>query len=70
VFTTDGDTTHTSRWRKASYCGEGGCVEVALAPEVVGLRDSKRADSPVLSFDRDEWVAFVAGVKNGEFDLL
>jgi uncharacterized protein DUF397 len=25
-------------------------------------------DGPVLSFTREEWVAFVAGVKNGEFD--
>lgn len=25
-------------------------------------------DGPVLAFTREEWVAFVAGVENGEFD--
>jgi hypothetical protein len=56
-------------WRRSSFCGDTACVEVALAPDTIGVRDSKRSDSPVLSFTRDEWTAFVAGVKNGEFDL-
>lgn len=35
----------------------------------IALRDSKLPDSPVLTYTRDEWRAFVAGVKDGEFDL-
>ena len=56
-------------WRKSSFCGASSCVEVSLSPGEIGVRDGKRADSAVLSFTRDEWVAFVQGVKNGEFDL-
>ncbi len=35
---------------------------------MVGVRDGKTPDtSPVLVFDREEWLAFVAGIKAGEF---
>lgn len=59
-------------WRKCSYSGSGGgnCVEVAQVPDpAVALRDSKNPDGPQLVFTPDEWRAFVAGVKAGEFDL-
>ena len=57
-------------WRRSSFCGSSSCVEVAFISGEIGVRDSKDGDSPVLSFTRDEWTAFVAGVKNGEFDLV
>jgi hypothetical protein len=59
-------------WRKSSYSsGNGGnCVEVARnLPGAVAVRDSKNPDGPKLIFTPDEWHAFVAGVKDGEFDL-
>jgi hypothetical protein len=56
-------------WRKSSYSGANGCVEVALTADVIGVRDTKAQDGPVLRFTPEEWVAFVAGVRNGEFDL-
>jgi len=59
----------TSAWVKSSYCSSGGCVEVALAGDLVLVRDSKNVASPQLEYRRDEWAAFVAGVKHGEFDL-
>jgi hypothetical protein len=34
----------------------------------VALRDSKDTTKPAHVFDRGEWGAFLAGVKNGEFD--
>ncbi|MEU1206786.1 DUF397 domain-containing protein [Nocardia sp. NPDC005825] len=36
------------RWRKSSYSGSNGgqCVEVAIAPGVVRIRDSKYSGSP------------------------
>jgi hypothetical protein len=62
------------RWRKSSFSnGEGGaCVEVAdLADGGRAVRDSKdRGAGPILSFTAEEWRAFVAGVKDGEFDDL
>ena len=59
-------------WRKSSYSsGNGGqCVEVARnLPGVVAVRDSKDPDGPKLSFAPDDWRAFTAGVKAGEFGL-
>jgi len=34
------------------------------------MRDSKNPDGPVLAFTEAEWRAFIAGVKDGEFDDL
>jgi len=58
------------RWIKSSASGANGCVEVAHMPSgEIALRDSKdRAKTPHL-FDRNEWAAFLTGVRNGEFDL-
>ena len=56
-------------WRKSSRCSNSGCVEVSSSENVIRVRDSKRADSPVLTFDQDEWRAFVDGVKNDEFNI-
>jgi hypothetical protein len=43
-------------------------VEVADLPGIVAVRDSKDPDGPKLAFTADEWAAFTAGVKDGEFD--
>jgi hypothetical protein len=59
-------------WRKSTRSDNGGnsCVEVAKnLPGVVGVRDSKDRSGPALTFTPEEWAAFVAGVKGGEFDL-
>jgi hypothetical protein len=59
------------RWHKSSYSGNGGnCVEVASnVPGIVAVRDSKDRQGPSLGFTPDEWRAFIAGAKAGEFDL-
>jgi hypothetical protein len=58
-------------WRRASFCGSGECVEVALDEDSIRVRDSKDQSGrgPILSYTRAEWTAFVQGVKAGEFDL-
>jgi hypothetical protein len=59
-------------WRKSSWSsGNGGtCVEVARnLPGAVAVRDSKDPAGPKLAFTPDEWVAFTAGIKAGEFSL-
>ncbi|HUC25269.1 MAG TPA: DUF397 domain-containing protein [Streptosporangiaceae bacterium] len=59
-------------WRKSSYSGSngGGCVDVAdNLPGVVAVRDSKDPSGPVLAFGPDEWRAFTAAIKTGEYDL-
>ena len=36
---------------------------------LVALRDSKDVSKAPHVFNRREWIAFLAGVRNGEFDL-
>jgi hypothetical protein len=54
-------------FRKSSACASSACVEVAIEKGRVHLRNSKSA-SKTLMFDVDEWTAFVAGVRSGEFE--
>jgi hypothetical protein len=57
-------------WFKSSASAAGNCVEVAHLPGGgVAVRESKdRAKTPHV-YTRPEWAAFLAGAKNGEFDL-
>ena len=57
-------------WRTSSASGSGGnCVEVAVTSEDIWVRDTKDRPGPVLRFTLVEWDAFLAGVRQGEFDL-
>lgn len=57
---------------KTSSASPGGiinrCVKVAKRTEGVAVRDSKDSAGTTLYFTCEEWTAFVAGVKAGEFD--
>ncbi len=59
-----------SCWMKSSLSfSNSNCVEVASLPDgEIGVRDSKDSEGPVLRFTPGEWHAFLAGVRNGEFD--
>jgi hypothetical protein len=60
----------TRGYRKSSYSGDGGCVEVQLCADgSVGLRDSKDTSKAPHVFTPREWYAFLCGVRAGEFDL-
>ncbi|MGW1432634.1 DUF397 domain-containing protein [Streptomyces sp. NPDC002431] len=50
------------RWFKSSYSTNEGpaCVEVAVVPETVHVRDSKQAHGPQLAFGPQQWTAFVS----------
>jgi hypothetical protein len=54
-------------WRKSTKSNNtgGDCVEVALDPAVVGVRDTKDRSGGTLVVDGSDWSAFVAGVKGG-----
>ncbi|GAB3812011.1 DUF397 domain-containing protein [Micromonospora zhanjiangensis] len=58
-----------ARWRKSTRSGGNGgeCVEVAdNLGGVVGVRDSKDPDGPVLAFAPTAWSRFVGGVTRRE----
>jgi hypothetical protein len=60
-----------AQWHTSSFSGyNGNCVEVSRGGSHVAVRDTKdRERGPVLIFTLAEWGAFLAGAKNGEFDL-
>jgi hypothetical protein len=68
-FKTEDDFVVSSRWHRSTRCGSDACVEVATVDRIVGVRDSRDRQGPVLVFRFDEWTAFLAGVRDGEFDL-
>ncbi len=44
------------------------CVQVAFGENVVAVRNSNDPTKNTLTFTGEEWVAFIKGVKAGEFD--
>ncbi|WP_149551591.1 DUF397 domain-containing protein [Streptomyces marokkonensis] len=57
-----GDTSEL-KWFKSSYSsGPDGdsCVEIAIAPRTIHVRDSKSPAGPRLALASDAWASFVA----------
>ncbi|MEV7286382.1 DUF397 domain-containing protein [Streptomyces sp. NPDC093252] len=48
-------------WYKSSYSTNetAACVEVALAPQTIHIRDSKHINGDQLTFPRERWTAFI-----------
>lgn len=51
-------------WRKSSRSsgGESNCVEVAVLPHIVGIRDTKDRDGGYLAVDADAWTALTTAI--------
>jgi len=57
-------------WRKSSYSGStSNCVEVALAPSGVAVRDSKNPSAGYFIAGTPKWAAFIDAIKSGRLDL-
>lgn len=55
-------TEHWTSWRKSSFSdgtNAGNCVEMALSPAAVAVRDSKNPDGPHLEFPHLHWRRFL-----------
>jgi uncharacterized protein DUF397 len=57
-------------WHTSRRCDGGSCVEVGSREESVLIRKSADPEGNIVTVNRDEWRAFVAGVKDGDFDSL
>lgn len=55
-----------AQWRGS---GPDGRIQIAFVDDLIGMRDGQNPDGPVLVFTPEEWDAFVAGAKDGEFDI-
>ena len=60
-------STGDPNWRRGTSCTAGSCVEVAKVADRYLIRDSKNPESEPLSFDENEWGAFITAVKRDEF---
>ena len=59
-----------NKWFKSTRSGDNGaCVEIRSQNDMILMRDSKDATGPVIRFTREEWQAFVTGVRDGQFDM-
>jgi hypothetical protein len=59
-----------AQFQKSPFSGgASGCIEVAVKDGAVGIRDSKNRNGAVLVFNREEWSAFVAGVRADAFSV-
>jgi hypothetical protein len=59
-------------WRKSSFSGSGGngdgCVEVAVLPGGIAVRDTKDRALPPHHHSSEAWSEFLAGIRAGEFE--
>ncbi|MEV6230681.1 DUF397 domain-containing protein [Saccharopolyspora shandongensis] len=67
-------TAHFSdeTWRTSSRCGPNNANCLAVnhdkGTDLVGLRDTKLSDSPVLVFVARQWWSFLASARAGVYD--
>jgi Domain of unknown function (DUF397) len=54
---------------KSTFSEGGDCVEVART-EVIGVRNSKDPDGPVLLLSRSGWEAFAHGIQSEDFGRI
>ena len=65
-----GECHESLQFRRSTFCTNGGCVEVAtLTDGRVVVRNGNDPDLPPHLFTAAEWRDFVAGVKDGQFDV-
>lgn len=60
-------TVRRTGWWKSSHSAQAnGCVEVKMCDTGVAIRDSKLADSPMISFSPEQWSRWLHEVRTDE----
>jgi hypothetical protein len=49
-------------WQKSSFSGDTACVEVAVSPDLIRVRDSKNTDGEQLRLPADAWTTFLSAL--------
>lgn len=56
-----------AEWFKSSFSNaNNACVEVAVLPDAVAVRDSKDRGGPSLVFTPDQWSAFASAIRTDD----
>jgi hypothetical protein len=64
-------TTANLNWRISSFSGtNGSCVELAETADGVAVRNSNARDAGTIHLTKEQFSAWLAGAKAGEFDDL
>ena len=60
-----------NEWTKSTQSGPwtDNCVEAKWTGTSILVRNSNDQNATMIAFNPDEWKAFIAGVKDEEFDL-
>jgi hypothetical protein len=67
---TNGSCVEVGFQKSSRSSTNASCVEAKICTcDEILVRDSKDREGPVLTFTRAEWSAFLAGVKDEEFEL-
>lgn len=60
----NGACVEVASWRVSSFSfSNGNCVEIGTGPGVIGIRDSRLDESPVLEFTPAAWTAFLTATR-------
>ncbi|MEU3754519.1 DUF397 domain-containing protein [Streptomyces olivoreticuli] len=60
-----------STFRKSSYSsGNESCVEIALSPDLISIRDSKNPNGPALHFTSLAYRLFIRTLTSGELSPI
>ena len=58
-----------AEWRQSGRCASGCCVQVARVGDRYLIRDGKNTAIPPLEFSRSEWLSFIGGIEDGDFQF-
>ena len=60
----------TNEWFVPRRSSNGAtCVETKFTDDAVYVRNNLRPDAGTATFTYEEWAAFVAGVRDGDYDV-
>jgi Domain of unknown function (DUF397) len=57
-------------WRKAQFCQNGECIELAAYDDDIFIRNSSQPDAGHVLVTKAELASFIRGAKEGDFDDL